>query len=52
MSEELEQSFVSMLGGIFAKAAQIEITRDGKFGNVTLKKDVWDAYVARLAALA
>jgi hypothetical protein len=29
----------------------IEIERLGKFGNVILKRDVWNAYVARLAEL-
>jgi ArsR family transcriptional regulator len=32
-------------------AGLIEIVREGKFGNVSLKRDVWDAYVAHLSAL-
>lgn len=32
-------------------AGLIEIERQGKFGNVILKRDVWNAYVAHLAEL-
>lgn len=32
-------------------AGLVEIQREGKFGHVSLRRDVWHAYVARLAAL-
>jgi DNA-binding transcriptional ArsR family regulator len=32
-------------------AGLIEIERLGKFGNVSLKREIWNAYVARLAEL-
>lgn len=32
-------------------AGLIEIAKEGKFSHVTLRRDVWAAYVARLASL-
>jgi ArsR family transcriptional regulator len=32
-------------------AGLVEITREGKFGHVSLRRDVWEAYVARLSEL-
>jgi hypothetical protein len=29
-----------------------KLEREGKFGNVILRRDVWDAYVTRFATLA
>ena len=32
-------------------AELVDIVREGKFAKVVLRRDIWDAYVSRLAAL-